>query len=388
MPGPLDGVRVFDLTLFMVGPWAGMQLGAMGADVIHAEEPGSIHGSRIWVPPSMKGTSVGYIVWNLNKRGMLLDLKQEQDRNIAYRIVETSDVFLENMRPGAVERLGMGYEKLAALNDRLVYVSGSGFGRKGPMAGMPGNDTVAQCVGASCSVNGQPGEPFELYRHHTQMDATTGNYMVQAALLGLLARDTTGRGQRIDVSMLGASTALQATRMAEYFATGEDPPRLGSASATTAPHQAFRCQDGQYVAVGVIEEAQWGPFCEEVGLPDLAADPRFDCNRRRVESRTDLVALLEPVFLTKPCYHWVTRLTRRGVPAGPFHHWDELRHHAQVTENQQVLQLPTPWGEVYAGGPPWKFSETPTRVFSSPEPGQHMAEVLEEIDAATAAPAD
>ncbi len=386
MPGPLEGVRVFDLTLFMVGPWAGMQLGAMGADVIHVEEPGSVHNAGIWVPPMMQGTSIGYIVWNLNKRSLLLDLKQEHDREIAHRLIETSDVFLENMRPGAADKLGMSYETLAELNPGLVYVSASGYGRRGPMADTPANDPIIQCFGGWTSINGSPGGKQELYRHHTQMDATTGNCMAQAALLGLIARDRTGKGQRIDVPMMKTSALLQGTRLAEYFATGEQPPRLGSACVTTAPHQAFRCQDQQYVAVGVVEERQWAPLCAVLGLPELTDDPRFATNPARVEHREELAAILEGAFASKPRYFWVMRLNEAGVPCSRFYEWDELRFHPQVTANDHVVQVGTPWGEIYTGGPPWKFSETPATMSASPEAGEHMAEILNEVEAGRGSP--
>ncbi len=385
MPGPLDGVRVFDLTLFMVGPWASMQLGSMGADVIHVEEPGSIHNSRIWVPPFMQGTSIGYIMWNLNKRSLLLDLKLEEDRETAYRLVETSDVFIENMRPGAVERLGMDYDTLSKLRPDIVYISSAGYGRQGPMAATPATDPTIQSFSGWCSINGSPGEKYQLYRHQTQLDANTGNYMAQAALLGLMAREQTGKGQRIDVSMLGAAAALQTSRLAEFFATGENPPLLGSGCVNTVPHQAFLCQDKEYLAVGVVKEEQWAPLCHVLELPELIEDPRFSSNRARVEHRDELLPLLEGSFVTKPRFFWSMRLGAQGVPCSRFFQWDELRYHPQITENEHIVQVDTPWGEIYTGGPPWKFSETPATMRPSPEPGQHMEEILQELHGQTEA---
>lgn len=380
MPGPLDGIRVFDMTVFMVGPWGSMQLGAMGADVIHIEEPGSIHNSQIWVPPHKEGTSIGYISWNLNKRGILLDLKQTEDRDIAYRLLSTCDIFTQNMRPGAATRLGLDYETVAAIKPSIIYISSSGYGPKGPLAQEPATDPVIQAFGGSTSINGNNEGPYELFRHQTHYDATTGNLMAQAALLGLMARDVSGEGQHIDVSMVGASTVLQSSRLAEYFATAANPPQHGSASSTTVPHEAFLCQDQTYLAVGVVKESQWPPLCEELGLSNLIGDTRFCTNAHRVDNRTELLPLLKHAFLKKPRYYWIMRLSQREVPCGKFFDWDELRFHPQVTENNYVHQVDTPWGALWSGGLPWAFSDTPATIRSSPSPGEHMAEILEDLE--------
>jgi crotonobetainyl-CoA:carnitine CoA-transferase CaiB-like acyl-CoA transferase len=377
MSGPLEGVKVFDLTLFMVGPWASMHLGAMGADVIHVEGPESVHG-RPGIPPHMKGFSTDHILFALNKRSIYLDLKRDEDRQAAYRIIQECDVFIENMRPGVVERLGVGYEDVSRINPRIVYVSNTGWGREGPMAGMPAIDTMLQAFSGWCSITGTPGEPPQIYRHHTQMDGTTGNYIVQAVLLGLLARDATNKGQRIDVSMLRSALMLQTSRLAEYFATGKTPGLYGSGSSVVVPHQAFLCQDKQYVAVGVVKEEQWAPLCEVLELSHLINDSRFATNRARVENRETLLPILESAFVQKPRYYWVMRLGPRGVPCGKFMDWDEIRYHPQVTENEHVVDVETPWGRIHSGGTPWKFSETPGAMRPPSLPGSDTTEVFEE----------
>jgi len=384
MSGPLEGIRVFDLTLAMVGPFATAQLGALGADVIHVEAPEEAGVRRTTVPPSIKGTSIGYINWNMNKRGILLDLKQESDRDVAYRLLKTCDVFVENMRPGVVERLGMGYEKVSAINPRVIYISSSGWGDEGPMVGSPAADGIVQVFGGWSSINGPVGGPPEVYRHSTQNDSNTSNYIVQSVLLALLARDKNGRGQLVKTTMLGAIIALQTSRIAEYFATGKTPEPLGSADSRTVPHQAFLCEDKTWVAVGVVKEEQWQPLCQVLQLQDLADDARFRTNRDRVAHRDELVPLLERTFATKPRYHWVEELNEAGVPAAKFMEWDEIRFHPQVTQNDHVIQVPTrAWGTVYWGGPPYHFSRTPARVFSAPEPGEHTQEVLAELGVAS-----
>jgi crotonobetainyl-CoA:carnitine CoA-transferase CaiB-like acyl-CoA transferase len=380
MAKPLDGIRVFDLTVAAVGPWATKLLGAMGADVIKVEAPGGDQLSHA-VPPRIRGSSVLYISANHNKRMIELDLKQEADRAIALRIVEKSDVFVNNMRPGAVERLGLGYEVIEKVNPRIIYVLASAYGRSGPMAGEGGVDPTVQAFCGWCSITGPELGRGEMFRHLAHIDLTTATVITQAVLEALIARERTGRGQRIEVEMLTAAMSLQTTRLAEYFATGVQPHPLGSASATTAPHQAFECQDQRFLAIGVERDEQWPAFCRAMKLPELTADERFDSNRRRVENRAVLVKILEDRFKSKPAAWWMLRLTRERVPNGPIMRFDELRYHPQVCHNEYIAEIDTPhWGRLSVDGLPWKFSGTAAGpVRAGGKPGEHTAEVLAEL---------
>jgi len=380
MPGPLEGVRVFDMTIAMVGPVATKQLGSMGADIIHVEAPDDVRPTLSINPPPIKGAPTGYINWNLNKRGIILNLKEQKDKEVAYRILETCDVFVVNMRTGAADRLGMGFADVSRINPRIVYVDNTGYGRRGPMASTPGADPQIQVLSGWTSISGDPGGKYETYRHFTQLDFNTGNYIAQGALLGLMARERTGKGQFIEISMLAGAMALQSSRIAEFLASGKTPPLMGSATTTTVPHQAFLCQDKTWVAVGIEKEEQWAPFCKVLKLDHLINDARFRTNRDRVVNREQLIPTLEEAFKTKPRYHWVMELNEVGVPAGKFMEWDEIRFHPQSSENQHIVQVPTrAWGKIYDGGPPYHFSETPTRVFASPIPGEHTDEILSEF---------
>jgi len=379
MPGPLEGIRVFDMTLAMVGPTSTKQLGSMGADIIHIEAPETVR-PIAGVPPNIRGVSIGYINWNLNKRGIILDLKEKKDREVAYKIIETCDIFVENMRTGVAARLGMGYADVSRVNPRIVYVDSTGYGRGGPMANTPGGDGNIQVFGGWTSTTGEPGGRGQTYRHFTQLDFNTGNFIAQAALLGLMARERTGKGQFIELSMVGAAMALQASRLAEFFATGKTPPPMGSANTNIVPHQAFLCQDKQWVAVGVEKERQWAPFCKVLKVEHLIGDSRFKTNRDRVVNRDQLIPILVERFKTLPRYHWIMELNEVGVPAAKFMEWDEIRYHPQTTANQHIVQVPTKaWGPIYDGGPPYHFSETPTRVFATPVPGEHTDEILSEF---------
>ena len=391
--GPLDGVRVFDMTLWMVGPWASMQLGALGADVIHIEQPGvDPRTLGAGVPPAIDGTSIGYITWNMNKRGLFLDLKSEADRETAYRLLETCDALLVNMRPGAAERLGMGYEQVRAANPRIVYTTITGWGEVGPMRDRPGADVQCQYFTGFWSTNGARGGRPEVYRHFTQMDATTGNVAAQAVLMGLLARHRSGEGQRIHVGMLRAGMALQSARIAEHLATGELHEPLGSAGFAAAPDQAFRCRDERWIGVSATSEDEWRRLAgaleasEASGLPPLAEDARFAVNRERVQHRDELVALLERAFAQLPRDYWLLRLGDAGVPCGYPLTWDVLREHAQVLENGYIREVLTSgWGHVQTGGPPWTLERTPARWFGTPLPGEHTGEILDELGTRAAA---
>jgi CoA:oxalate CoA-transferase len=376
----LEGIRVFDLTIAAVGPWSTKLLGALGADVIKVEAPGGDRLSHM-VPPQIKGSSVLYISANHNKRMIELDLKKEADRAIALRIIEKSDVFVQNMRPGAVERLGLGYDVVAKVNPRMIYVAASAYGRTGPMAREAGIDPTVQSFCGWCSVTGPENGRGEMFRHLAHLDLTTATTITQAVLQALIARERTGKGQRIEIEMLTAAMALQTTRLAEYFATGVQPQPLGSAAATSAPHEAFECQDHKFLAIGVERDEQWPGLCRALKLDDLISDPRFSTNSLRVRNRADLASLLADRCKTKPAAWWAIRLTKEKVPNGPFLSFDELRNHPQVLTNDHIVEIETPhWGRLEVDGLPWRFDRTPAGpIRTGGEPGEHTASVLAEL---------
>jgi crotonobetainyl-CoA:carnitine CoA-transferase CaiB-like acyl-CoA transferase len=380
MPQPLDGIRVFDLTVAAVGPWATKLLGAMGADVIKVEAAGGDQLSHA-VPPRIKGNSVLYISANHNKRMIELDLKQEADRAIALRILEHSDVFVNNMRPGAVERLGLAYDTVANVNPRIIYVLASAYGRSGPMAAEAGVDPTVQAFCGWCSITGPEQGRGEMFRHLAHIDLTTATTITQAVLEALIARERTGQGQQIEIEMLTAAMALQTTRLAEYFATGKQPEPLGSASATTAPHEAFECEDKLFVAIGVERDEQWPAFCRAMKLPELIADQRFASNPLRVNNRAALLEILRPRFKSRPAAWWMIRLTQERVPNGRVMAFNELRYHPQVRENEHIVEIDTPhWGRLSVDGLPWKFGRTPAGpIRAGGKPGEHTAQVLAEL---------
>jgi crotonobetainyl-CoA:carnitine CoA-transferase CaiB-like acyl-CoA transferase len=383
MRGPLEGIRVFDLTLIMVGPWSTMNLGALGADVIHIERPGiedrSLGGG---IPPYINGVSIGHITWNMNKRQMMLDLKSEMDVETAHRLLATCDVFVDNMRPGVADRLGLSYETLSEINPRLVYCTICGWGTTGPMSDRTAADPQVQAFTGFGANSGVPGGNPEVYRHFTQMDASTGNYATMAILMALLRREKTGRGQRIDLNMIQAGSAVQASRIGEYLATGKQPPLLGSAASSIAPSEAFETEDGTWLGVHAATEKQWQGLCGVLGLSDLAAEERLSTIAGRVAAREEISARLAAALKKKPARWWQMLLGRAGVPCARIMRFEELINHPQVLQNHYIENVHTQhWGDVYATGLPWTFSRTPATVLPTAMAGEHTGDILDELAA-------
>jgi CoA:oxalate CoA-transferase len=356
--GILDGVRVFDMTLAAVGPWASKLLGQLGADVIKVESPDPELAHQ--VPPKISGTGVLYISANFNKRQIVLDLKNDDDREKAHRLVGHCDVFIENMRPGAADKLGFGYDEVAAIRPDVIYVSSSAYGRVGPMATEAGVDPLLQAFSGFTNISGPPDSSGEMFRYLAHLDITTSSNIVEAVLQALIHRERTGNGQLIEIEMLTAALALQRTRLAEYFVTGQQPPPLGSAVTTTVPHEAFQCKDREWLAVGVTTDAQWPRFCQAVRLDDLATDTRFATNADRVERRDELIPLLTERFATRPAAWWAQCLSRAGVANSRIQEFEVLKHHPQVTANRHLEHLDTPhFGSLVVDSVPWDFGATP-----------------------------
>jgi crotonobetainyl-CoA:carnitine CoA-transferase CaiB-like acyl-CoA transferase len=373
---PLEGIRVFDLTLLVLGPWTAMLLATLGAEVFKVEAPRGdpSRANR----PTQQGLSITYLHGNLGKKAIELDLKQKRDKEIALKLASTCDVFIENMRPGTVERLGLGYEAIRELNPEVIYLSANAYGRHGPMQTQAGVDLHMQAFSGWSSITGREGGSWESFRLYAHLDVSSACYAVDAILMALYAREIGRGGQRIDLTMLGSAMALQTSRFAEYFATGVSPVPLGSANATTVPHQAFLCQEGRYVAVGVEQPEQWHGLCRALDRPEWRDDPRFSTNAGRVAHREVLVPLLEEIFCTRPVDWWVLLLARHGVPAAPFvaMDFDRLRYHPQTRANAQIVSVPSALGEIVAGGPPWQFKDAPLAYGPPPTPGQHTDEVV------------
>ena len=349
-------------------------LAELGADVIKIEAPGE-GDVMLRRPPTQRGISVGYSYYNQGKRSVVLDLRNQGDQDLAKRLLRRSDVFVNNMRPGVAERLGVGYEEVSRLNPRIVYGYASAWGRSGPLAPWPGADPVVQFYSGWCSIQGEPGGVPEFSRFVGQLDAATAAILAGGILQALIARETSGRGQRVDVSLLHCALLTQITRVAEYFA-GAAPSPMGTACATTVPHQAFHCGDGKYLAVGVVHDGQWKALCRALEAVDLADDPRFTTNPDRVRNREALVPELEKIFLSRPVNWWRIVLTRHNVPHSRFYEWENLRYHTQVRDNDFMSEVEVPdQGGLYLPNVPWEFASSERPKLAVIKPGQHSDEI-------------
>ena len=385
MAGPMDGIRVFDWTLAGVGPFASSILARLGAEVIKIDAPPPRFFRH--PPPTQRGEDVLYMAFNMGKKGIMLDLQSQEGKETAFRLLEKCDVFLNNMRSDVPDRLGLGYGAVSQINPRILYCQSSGWGKEGPMARVGAGDPTVQAFSGWNSLNGKTGGRPEMLRALGQVDFTVSAYIVSSILEALVARDRTGLGQRIDMTMLGSAMAVQSTRLAEYFATGENPPRMGSACVSTVPHQAFLCLDHEFLAVGVVEDGQWQRLCSVLGSSELADDQRYATNSGRVTNREELVPALEAIFATRPIGYWMLKLSQYKVPNARFMDFDGFRHHAQYIENGFITEVETgKGGKVFATGLPWKFSKTVGQSSRPPLPGEHTAEVIQSIPSMGVAP--
>jgi crotonobetainyl-CoA:carnitine CoA-transferase CaiB-like acyl-CoA transferase len=389
MPGPLAGLKVIELCHVMAGPICGLMLADMGADVVKVEKVPGGDDQRRAVPPTIGDESATFMMVNRSKRGIALDLKVEAGREVLRRLVAGADVLLENYRKGTLDRLGLGYAALRAINPGLVYCSISGFGRTGPYADRGGFDLVAQGMSGLMSITGEaPGRP-PVKSGAPVTDITAGILAAMGVLAALHHRARTGEGQAVDTSLLEAGVIGTYWQSAIAFATGVAPGPMGSAHPLNAPYQAFRTADG-WITVGAANQANWLRLLEAVEAPALAADPRFATNAERLTHRGALEAALNAVFMRATSGDWLRRLEAAGVPAGPvldvlaMHEDPQVRAREMVVTTRHATQ-----GPVEVLGLPVKFSATPGAVrHAAPVYGEHTRAVLAGLGYADAAIAE
>jgi crotonobetainyl-CoA:carnitine CoA-transferase CaiB-like acyl-CoA transferase len=349
----------------------------MGADVIKIERPDGGDDSRRMGPPFIAGESAAFLAMNRNKRSLALDLKTEEGKDLFRRLAQRADVLVENFRPGTMEKLGLGDEALREVNPGIIYCSISGFGQTGPYRSRGGFDLVAQGMSGLISVTGHPGGPPTKVGVPIS-DLNAGIYAAYGVLSAYIHRLKTGRGQRIDTSLLEGGIAYTFWESAIYFATGKLPEPMGSAHRLNAPYQVFRTKDGS-ISLGAANQATWGRLCQAIDRVDLAADPRFRENAARVERYQELAAILEEIFQQDTTAGWLRRLEEAGVPAGPIYNLEQVYDDPHVRARGMVVELDHPVaGPVRQIGIPVKLSGTPGRIARPPPTlGQHTDEVLE-----------
>ncbi len=382
MQGPLAGLRVIDLSIMAAGPWTAGLLGMLGAEVIKVEPPAG-DGVR-WHLPQQRGISTNFIAMNVNKKDIILDLKSKDGLAAAIELAKTCDLLVQNFRAGVMERLGFGFETLHQINPRLIYCAISGFGEFGPLSKEGCGDPIMQAFSGFGCANGAPDDVVDAFRFTGLLDLATASVATSSILAALMERETTGLGQKVEVSMLEAALEMQNTRIGEMLGAGLVPVPRGSESPGLVPDRAFATMDRE-IFVTVHNDTEWAAFCRAIDQPALATDARFSSTRARVAHRAELHALLEPIFKTRPALWWLRVSERQGVPAGIAHHFETFRHHQQVVENEMIARLQTRgWGEISIAGLPWHFSDTPCVVRESPQPGEHTEEIMAELAPALA----
>jgi crotonobetainyl-CoA:carnitine CoA-transferase CaiB-like acyl-CoA transferase len=315
----LEGISVVDLSRVLAGPLVAMTLGDLGADVVKVEAPGG-DDTRRWLPPTdPQGRAAYHHAANRNKRSVVLDLRREPDLALARQLCERADVVVSNFKPGTLERFELDYERIAAVNRNVVYCEISGFGERGGRK-MPGYDPLVQALGGLMSITGPPGLPSKA--GVAIVDVVTALYATVAVLAALYARRELGRGQRVTIDLLHSNLAMLANQSAGWLASGEIPQALGNVHPSIEPFATYRAGDGDLM-IGAGNDTQFARLAAALGAPELAADPRFATNERRVANRDDLRAALEAYLLTRTRAEWGEALLEAGVPAGPVQTIDE-----------------------------------------------------------------
>ena len=379
----LEGIRVLELTNFMAGPYCGMLLADQGADVIKVENPRGGDFTRL-SGPFIDGESAGFLAVNRNKRSIALDLKSERGRDIFLALVRTADVVVENLRPGTLDDLRIGYGILSETNPRIILSSTSGFGQTGPYRSRAALDLIVQGMSGLMSITGEEGRP-PVKVGVPLADLSAALFATYAILSALRVRDRDGHGQHIDVSLLESAIALEAWETSGYFATGEVPKPLGSAHRINAPYQAVRTADG-YITIGATTPENWKAFVAALGLERLDTDERFATGPLRRRNYKELVLEIERVTTTKSSDHWYRLLEAAGVPCGVLYTLDQVLDDEHVRARGFVRELDhATLGPVRATGSPVRFSRTPIRLErAGPLLGEHTRELLEELEVADA----
>jgi len=377
----LDGIRILDFSRVLAGPFCTMLLADFGADVIKVERPGVGDDTREWGPPYAgdKHMSAYFISVNRNKRSLTLNLKSSEGQQIARQLAMQSDVIIENFKVGQMKTYGLDYETLRAEHPGVVYCSITGYGQDGPYTQRPGYDYVIQGQSGLMSITGpEEGPPYKV--GVATADIYAGMYAANAIQAALRHRDSTGTGQYIDVALLDAQVAALVNVVSNFLVSHQTPPRFGNAHPNIVPYQVFQAAD-DYFILNVGNDLQFRSLCGAIDRPELIDDPRFNTNPNRVVNRTEMIAILEPIFREKTAAEWLNLLLKAGVPASPINDIPAVVDDPQVKARGLVQPVTLHNGtDIDILGPVPKLSETPG-VIRRPPPalGQHSHEILREV---------
>ena len=375
--GPLAGLRVLDATRALAGPLSTMVLGDLGADVIKLEMPGVGDETRYWGPPFVADAGPTFLGFNRNKRSVALDLHTAEGQASCLELAKTSDVFVENFRPGTMKRFGLGYEAMRAVRPDIIYCSISGYGQTGPMASRPAVDLMVQAV---CGLMAQTGEPDgRPVKAAAPVADVMGGLSAVITLMGaLMERKETGHGRYLDIGMLDGMVALMGQSIAAWGMSGNAPKRWGNGHPLMSPYESFRTADREIV-IAVTNEKTWASF---VALPEcraLTADLRVSTPPLRTEHRAALVPAVAAILLTRPAAYWLEAFDAAGIPAEPINTLAEIVEHAQIRGRDMLIEVEYPPGsgrKIPTAGMPWRAIAADGPVRSPPALGQHTDEVM------------
>jgi crotonobetainyl-CoA:carnitine CoA-transferase CaiB-like acyl-CoA transferase len=379
MTAPLAGIKVVEISVAMAGPFCGMLLGDYGADVIKIERTGVGDDSRAWSPYFHGAMGYYYASANRNKRGMALDLKTEEGVQIARALIEDADVLVHNYRVGALERLGLDYESLSHVNPRLIYCAISGFGASGPLSKEPANDLFMQAYAGSMSITGDPeGSPAKMGM--SVADVGGGMFGAIGVMMALETRHRTGRGQRVDTSLLEGHMAMLAQFFTRYFSSGEVPGPSGSGALTSPTYRAYQASD-QWIVISAFNQRMWRGLCAALEQPSWLEDPRFIDPQMRSLNRPLLIKMIGDEIIKQPLSYWESRLKANDVPCSPVNTIDKVVMQPQVHARDMIQEIELEGlGMMSMAGLPIKMSESPGSVrLPPPRLGQHTAEILTEM---------
>ncbi len=375
---PLSGVRILDLTLIMAGPYCTLILGDLGAEVIKIEKPGIGESSREMPPHFFEGQSAYFIAMNRNKKSMTLDLKSEAGKRIFYDLARKSDVVIDNFRPGVVKKLGVDFDTLKTMNPRIICCSISGYGQTGPFRDRPAFDLVIQARGGIMSYTGEPGQ-MPVRMGAPMGDLSGGVFAAHGILAALYQREKTGRGQRIDISLVDCQTSLLTYRAQFYLVGNEIARPVGSGHVSAHPIRAFRTKTFD-VVIDANTESIFAELCDAIGKPGMAQDGKFNSRENRLKNKEELYAILEEAFLGKTGEEWLSLLEKR-IPIAPINTIDKALADPQTLSRNMVVEVE--YGnnkKLKVLGNPIKMSEVDEEVFKRPPYlGEHTEEILREL---------
>ncbi|MEJ2715788.1 MAG: CoA transferase [Deltaproteobacteria bacterium] len=375
MSGPLVGVRVLSFGRVLAGPYAAMLLADLGAEVIKVEDPGKGDMARA-NGPFIQDLSSYFLSVNRGKKSLSLNMRHEKAKEIVRDLLPEIDVIVENFRPGIMKKMGLDYESVKELNSRLVYISISGFGHSGPYSEKPAFDMVAQAMGGTVSITGEPGRP-PVRVGFSIGDMGAALFAVSAGLAALYEREKSGRGQHIDVAMLDCQVALCENACTRHFATGEVPRPIGTRHPIVTPFQVFPTQTDDMVVI-TFRDDEWKKLCQVIGREELAEDERFKTGADRTVNHAELEPLLIDVFRTRPRDEWLALFNRAGIVSSPVNNIAQALEDRQVQQREMVRTVEHPrLGNLQVVGTPMKFSRTRCRIErAAPDVGEHTTEIL------------